>query len=140
MLTISADSQVLPEGGNEMGNSVIIALLVVVIAVAVYSTVRRIRYGSSCCGEKDPAPKKIKVADRNRDHYEFSYLLNVEGMHCSNCAVRIENAFNEGGQRWAKADVGKAEVELLSKREETEEELCRIVDSAGFTLLSFKKY
>ncbi len=122
-----------------MGNYVIIAVLILVVALAVYSTVRRIRYGSSCCGERDAAPKKVKVKDKNKAHYPYEYLLKVDGMHCSNCARRIENALNSGTERWAVADVGKKEVRLLSKQIEVESELGKLVSSAGYTMLSFTR-
>ena len=51
-----------------MGDLVIVLILIIVVGGAVYGTVRRIRHGSSCCGEHDPAPKKVKVADQNKNH------------------------------------------------------------------------
>lgn len=120
-------------------NMGVIAVLLVIVALAVYGTVKRIRYGSACCGTKDPAEKKVRVPDRDKDHYPYRYLLSVDGMHCSNCARRIENAFNRTEGRWASADVGKKEVRLLSKHEEKERDLADITGSAGYTLLSLKR-
>ena len=122
-----------------MGNVIVAAVLVAIVALAIYSTVRRIRYGSSCCGEHDAAPKKVKVKDKNKAHYPYVYVLDVDGMHCSNCARRIENAFNTQGARWATADVGKHEVTLLSKYEESADELGRITAAAGYTMLSCER-
>ena len=122
-----------------MGNVLSGLLLILILAIAIYGTVRRIRHGSSCCGEHEPAEKKIKVKDRNRDNYPYEYILKIDGMHCSNCAVRIENALNRGGDRWARADLGKKQVSLLSKREETENDLGTVVASAGYTLLTFER-
>ncbi|MCR5268674.1 MAG: heavy-metal-associated domain-containing protein [Lachnospiraceae bacterium] len=123
-----------------MGNTIIIAALVLIIGIAVYSTVRRVRYGSSCCGEHDPKEKKVKVTDRNKSHYPYTYVLQVDGMHCSNCARRVENALNAGDGRWAVADVSKKEVTLYTKQEEDESELGTIIAKAGYTLLSCDKY
>ena len=123
-----------------MGNAVIIAILVLIIGLAVYSTIRRIRYGSSCCGERDPAEKKIKVADTNINNYPYTYTLQVDGMHCANCARRVENALNRIEGRWATVDIGRKEVLLRSKREETEKEIGSVIDSAGYTMLSFRKH
>ena len=121
-----------------MGNALIITILIVIVAAAVYGTVKRVRYGSACCGTKDAPDKRIKVSDRNRANYPYKYILNVDGMHCSNCARRIENTFNATDGRWAVADIGKKEVSLLSKHEETEAELARITASAGYTMLSYE--
>ena len=117
-------------------NIVIILILLAVFAAAIYGIVRRIRFGSSCCGTKNPGDKKIRVKDKNRDHYPYKYALSVEGMHCAGCARRIENAFNRTEGRWAVADVAKKEVRLLSKQEESESDLEKITGSAGYTLLS----
>ena len=122
-----------------MGSVIVGAILVIIVAIAVYGTVRRIRYGSSCCGEHDPADKKIKVKDKNKANYPFSYSLKVDGMHCSNCALRVENSLNKSGFRWARADVGNKKVSLLSKREEDENELRNIIAQTGYTVLSIVK-
>ncbi|MCR5685140.1 MAG: cation transporter [Lachnospiraceae bacterium] len=122
-----------------MGSMIVGAILVIIVAIAVYGTVRRIRYGSSCCGEHDPADKRIKVKDKNKANYPFSYSLKVDGMHCSNCALRVENSLNRSGFRWARADVGNKTVSLLSKQEENENELRNIIAQAGYTVLSIRK-
>ncbi|MBR3297184.1 MAG: cation transporter [Firmicutes bacterium] len=121
-----------------MENFIVAAILVLIIAAAVYGTVRRIRYGSSCCGGKEAVTKKIRVKDRNKANYPFRYLLKVNGMHCENCAKRVENAFNAVDGRWATVDLEKKEVLLLSKHEETEDELRQITASAGYTMVSLE--
>ena len=120
-----------------MGNAIITAILILIVAAAVYGTVRRVRYGSACCGTKTPAEKRIKVKDKNTANYSYRYLLDVDGMHCSNCARRIENALNKTEGRWATADVAGKQVNLLSKHEETESEISETISRAGYTMRSF---
>ena len=117
-----------------MGNVIIIAVLILIIGMAVYSTVHRVRHGSPCCGERDPKEEKVKVTDKNKNHYPYTYVLKVDGMHCSNCARRVENALNAGDGRWAIADVSKKEVTLYSKQEESGSELGTIVAKIGYTM------
>ena len=117
-------------------NIVIIGILIVIIALAVYGTIKRIRYGSSCCGSKEPTAKKVKVKDRNKAHYPYKYILTVDGMHCSNCARKIENTFNMTEGRWAVADVGRKQLSLLSKREENKCDLISLTAQAGYTMIS----
>ena len=69
-----------------MRNIIIYITLALIIALAVYGTVKRIRHGSACCGEHEPPPKKIRVRDKNRNNYPYVYELTVDGMHCANCA------------------------------------------------------
>lgn len=122
-----------------MGTVVVLLILAAIIAFAVFGTIKRIRYGSSCCGERDPAPKKIKVSDKDKSHYPYSYELGIDGMHCSNCARRIENGFNKIPGMWAKADVSKKQVILMTKEQVEQNECFKIVSDSGYTMISFKK-
>ena len=47
-----------------MGTIVICLILTVLVAFAINSVKKRIRFGSACCGTHDPLPKKIRVADK----------------------------------------------------------------------------
>ena len=117
-----------------MGSILIIAVLVVIILFAVKSVIHRIRHGSACCGERDAPQKKIKVKDKNKDHYPFHYILTVDGMHCSNCTRNVENALNSLDGIWATADLQDKEVIVLSKTIRENSELERIVAQAGYTV------
>jgi len=120
-----------------MGDAVVIIILLGIVALAVLGTIKRIRYGSSCCGEKTPPPKKVKVKDRNKASYPFVYQLKVDGMHCANCARRVENAINSLEGCWAVVDLGKKEVTLRTKSETTEKDMSAVIAKAGYTVLSF---
>jgi len=122
-----------------MGNIIVYIVLALVIAGAVYGTVRRVRHGSACCGEHEAAPKKIKVSDTNKKNYTYIYELRVDGMHCANCARRVENKFNSNDGFWAVADIGEKTVTLRSKQQ-ADESCCReLISDAGYTLLSMKQ-
>ena len=120
-----------------MGDAVVIIVLLGIVALAVYGTVKRIRYGSSCCGEKTPPEKKVKVKDRNKASYPFVYRLKVDGMHCANCVRRVENAINSLEGCWAVVDLGKKEVTLRTKRETTEQDMRAVIAKAGYTVIAF---
>ncbi len=121
-----------------MRDVILIMVLIVIVAVDIYFIVRRVRFGSSCCGTKTPPDKKVRVKDRNKTNYPYEYVLKVGGMHCSNCARRIENAFNSTDGRWARANIENSEVNLLSKHEETQQDLEGVVSAAGYVMISYK--
>ena len=124
---------------ESMGKIVIYIILALIIAGAVYGTVRRVRHGSACCGEHEAAPKKIRVSDKNKKNYRYLYELRVDGMHCANCARRVENAFNSQDGLWAMADIGEKTVTLRSKKA-LDDPYCReLISGAGYTLLSMKQ-
>ena len=122
-----------------MRNIIIYITLALIIALAVYGTVKRIRHGSACCGEHEPPPKKIRVRDKNRNNYPYVYELTVDGMHCANCARRIENSFNSRDGMWAIADIGRKTVDLRSKKEIGEAACRDIVSKAGYTLIKMRE-
>ena len=122
-----------------MGNIVVYIVLALIIAGAVYGTVKRIRHGSACCGEHEAAPKKVRVSDTNKKNYQYLYNLKVDGMHCANCARRIENKFNSEEGLWATADIGEKSVTLRSKKVLDESYCRKLVADAGYTLLSIKQ-
>ena len=119
------------------GTLVVLVILFAVIVVAVIGVVKRIKYGSSCCGERDAAPSKIKVKDKNKNHYTYTYYLEVDGMHCSGCVRKIENEFNKNEGMWAKANLENKQVKLLSKNTLDKSIASQIVSDAGFTMISF---
>ncbi len=119
------------------GTIAVSIILIVVIIASIAGVVKRIKYGSSCCGERDAAPSKIKVKDRNKNHYPNTYYLEVDGMHCSGCVRKIENEFNKNEGMWAKANLEYKQVKLLSKNTVDRNMASKIVSDAGFTMLSF---
>jgi copper chaperone CopZ len=116
----------------------IIAVLCIIVFFAIKSTVYRIIHGSACCGERDAPVKKVKVKDKNKSHYVYSCTAYVEGMRCSNCARSVENALNSLDGIWAKANIEKKCVNILSKSLIDESLVISAVAKAGYTVLSFK--
>ena len=121
-----------------MGNAIVLVILLLIVALAVASTVKRIRFGSACCGTKDPAEKKIRVKDRNKAHYKYEYLLKVDGMHCSNCARRVENALNSKDGVWASVKLENNTVLVRSKNPMEWEDFSTVITKAGYTLIELK--
>ena len=121
-----------------MGTIIVSVVLAAVIGLSIYGTIRKIKYGSSCCGGKDPMPARVKVKDKNKSHYPYTYRLKIDGMHCSGCVRKLENAFHSEEGLWADVSLEKREVLLRSKSELESRAAGKIVASAGFTLLSFE--
>ena len=116
----------------------IVALLL--IGYAVYGTVQRVRgkAKSTCCGSSAPVKSK-KITDRNENHYPFKYHLGIEGMSCSNCAARVENALNSDDDIWARVNLAEARAEVLSKTEKSEEALRILLNNMGYKVTGISK-
>ena len=118
---------------------IIYIILAFIIGFAVFGIVKRIRHGSSCCGEHEAPPTKIRARDTNKSHYQYVYELNVDGMHCANCARRVENAFNKENGLMAKVDIGKKQVSVWSKTQMSESDMSKIISDSGYTMLSMRE-
>ena len=118
-----------------MGTIAILFVLAIIVVCAILSIRKRIKYGSSCCGTHDAAPKKIKVQDKNKAHYPYTYTLIVDGMHCSNCARRVENALNSKDGVWASVKLENNTVLVRSKNPMEREDFSTVITNAGYTLI-----
>ena len=105
------------------------------MAVATRRIYRTIRYGGSCCSGSSGIEKKVRVKDRNRSNYPYSYELKVDGMVCAGCVRKVENAINSEGELWAEADLGNKEVKVLSKKVMSREDFLQLLKGTSYTLL-----
>lgn len=116
----------------------IFGIVLVVFAVLVIKSYAK-KLASGCCGAGGDAAKKIKVADKNRSHYPYAATLTVDGMMCSACETRVENALNALDGVWAKASSGDGRVEVLMKSPVDEDTLRKTVNELGvYTLMKAK--
>ena len=116
-------------------NTLAILAAAAVVAVLFILMRNKVTKGSSCCGEHESPVERIRADDLDPTHYPYHYRLLVEGMVC---AKRVENAFLETGEMLANVDLGKKEVDLLSRRELDRRGAAGIVDRAGYTLAEFE--
>ncbi len=121
-----------------MGNAVIILIIIALSFIAIRRIYHTVRFGGSCCGSGDPIEKKVRVKDRNRANYPFSYKLKVDGMVCSGCVRKVENALNSDGELWAEADLSHKSVQVLAKREMGREDFLQLLKDTSYTLLDME--
>lgn len=117
----------------------IVGLVILVFAVFVVKSYMK-KLASGCCGSGDAPTRKIKVQDKNKAHYPYHAILTVDGMMCSACQTRVENAINALPGAWARADVATGRVELLMKEQIPEQQLRDAVNELGvYTLMRIEQ-
>ena len=114
---------------------VLVAVIVLICVYAGYSSVKKLRKGGDCCGEREAAEKKVRVEDRDKSHYPYAVTLAIEGMMCTNCARKVENAFNRQDGMWAKVDFAARKALVRMKQPADDADLRRIVRETGYTVL-----
>lgn len=122
-----------------MATVVIVVILVLICGYACYSYLHKLRHGGGCCGEHDAAPKKVKVADRDKSHYPYAAVIRVDGMTCGNCARRVENALNLLPGVWATVNLEAQNATVLLKQPPQAEQLRQAVRDAGYLALSVEQ-
>lgn len=73
-----------------MQNYIIIAILLAIIVIAVVRTVKHFK-GGGCCSSGSNTIRSRKSLDAT---IIGERILTIEGMHCENCEIRVENALN----------------------------------------------
>lgn len=110
--------------------AIIFIILILLGVVSIKSYTKKLTSG--CCGTENETIQRIKVKDRNKDNYKYERLVKIKGMSCRNCAIRIENAFNELDGIWAKVNLSKNTADVLMKEELDEIAIENIVSQAGY--------
>lgn len=114
-----------------MANVIIIAILIIICIFSIKSYAKKLAHG--CCGGGD-GEKRIKVKDKNVADYPYYVNIGVEGMTCSHCKMRVENALNCHTGVWAEVDLGKNSVLVRMKEKISDDELKAIITSAGYSV------
>ena len=83
-----------------MENYIIIAVIVLLAAVGIRSTIKHFKGQSGCCGGGGYRVKKKKL--RN---VTGTKIFKVEGMKCENCKNRVEEAINDIPDAAGKVDL-----------------------------------
>lgn len=113
-------------------------IILLVIIAAVIAAVRSVKKGGSCscgCGSSD-SPAPVRVHDRNPNHYSHEALIRIEGMHCSNCAVKVDNALNQMEGVWSTTSLGEKQADVLMKEPLEENLLKQKIREAGYIVSS----
>lgn len=113
-----------------MATVIICGIILILCGLGVRSFVGNIRHG--CCGSGGDTVKKVRPEDTDRRNYPYVYRVPVEGMTCSNCTRRVENAFHEKGGFLAKASLNKKQLILYAREETAEPEIQNTIRRIGY--------
>lgn len=110
-----------------MSTIIICAILVVICFFGIRSSMKRVSNG--CCGTGDDV-KKVKAEDTDVSHYPYHFEVEVEGMTCSQCKKRVENAFNEKKGFYAKVNLKQKKAQVYAKEQISTQEIQVSSDAA----------
>ena len=117
-----------------MENLIIIGLLAVVLALAVLRAMKHFK-GGGCCGGGSTTIRSMKTLSAPKLGEK---TLIIDGMHCENCEIRVENALNRldgavGRVNW------KKKTAIVSYSTEIPDSLLRdTVEKLGYTVTEIR--
>ena len=120
-----------------METAILVTVLIALIVFGIRSYMKKL--SSGCCGTSVEKEKRLPVKDADKKHYPYAYPIAVEGMHCANCAARLENAFNGQEGMWAQADAAHGHVLLRAKDPLAEGRIRQIVALAGYRVVRIEE-
>ncbi len=106
-------------------------VLLMIVVFSVRSYLKKLKSG--CCGAGGDEVKRVRPADRDASHYSYARLVRIEGMHCQNCARRVENAFNSQEGFYAKVDLAKKTALVRTKVPVSDQQLKQVVRRLGYS-------
>ena len=122
-----------------MNDVLLVAAFVSAVLIASAAILFIFRRKPSCCEADGESEKRIKVQDKNPDHYPYCVRISISGMNCRRCGRRVENALNTKGTVWAIADVKEGTALVRMKEALPDDTLRKIVSRLGFTVMGIER-
>ena len=117
-----------------MQNYVIIGILLVVLILAVLRAKKHFK-GGGCCGSGGNTirDKKSLTAPKIGEK-----VMTIEGMHCENCEIRVENALNRLDHVACKVSWKKKNAVISYSEEVSDEMLKETVERLGYQVTQIR--
>ncbi|MBQ8144978.1 MAG: heavy-metal-associated domain-containing protein [Butyricicoccus sp.] len=117
-----------------MQDFIIILILAVVIVLAVLRARRHFK-GGGCCSS---GSSTIRDKKQLTEPVIGKKVLTIEGMHCENCEIRVENALNRLEHAMCKVNLKKKTATVSYSREISDELLRETVECLGYEVTQIR--
>ena len=115
-----------------MQDYIIVVVLLVVLVFAIFRAKKHFK-GGGCCGSGSSTIRDKKVLSSPKIGEK---VLTVEGMHCENCEIRVENALNRLDNVACKVNLKKKTATVSYSPEISDEVLKETVERLGYEVIS----
>ena len=107
---------------------IIVGVLAAYIVYACIKSKNRIKNG--CCGG---GSQRVEI-EVDESAYQHHSRYHIKGMHCENCASKIETALNKSTDMAAVINLKKNTLDIYTNHDFDERELIRTVERLGYEL------
>lgn len=116
-----------------MINIVIGGIIAVILIIAAVKSVGHFKGNAVCCGGNAGL---VKLEKKKLDKVVSEKNMTIEGMTCSNCSARVENALNSIDCVKAKVNLHKKQAHIQMSEPVDDEELRLAVEKTGYKVVS----
>lgn len=121
---------------ENIGNIIIIAILVIIVFFAVKSSIKHTKGEGSCCGGgNDDRAEKKKLTGKKLGEK----IIYIEGMHCKHCKNTVEASINSIEGAAAKVSLKKNIAVVSFDRDISDEKLREAVEKAEFKVTKIER-
>lgn len=117
-----------------MENYIIVGILLVIIVFAIFHAKKHFS-GSGCCGSSSNTIRDKKTLTEPKIGEK---VLTIEGMHCENCEIRVENALNRLDGVVCKVNLRKKTATVSYSAEVSDELLKETVEKIGYKVTAIR--
>lgn len=112
-----------------IANIVIVAIIIVICAIGLKSTIAHSKGEGGCCGggsqTLEDEPQKLEKVVSVKS-------IGIEGMKCDNCRIRVQNKLNAVPDVNAKVNLKKSEAVVKLGSNVPDEKLIEAVEASGY--------
>lgn len=116
-----------------MTDQIIILIVLAVLVIALLRLKKHFKGG--CCGS---GGNTIRDKKSLNEPVIGTKYLTVEGMHCENCQIRVENALNRLDGVLCRVDLRKKTAKVDFSREVEDELLKQTVEKLGYQVTGIR--
>lgn len=118
---------------DNLQNSVIIAVLVIIVFLSIRSSVKHFKGEGGCCGGSSAKPKKKKLKNIIK-----TKCFYIDGMSCEKCKNRVEEYLNSIDGIAANVKLRRKCASVSMDREVDDAVISDMIGKAGYTVTDIK--
>ena len=118
-----------------METYIIIGIIVLILGISIFATIRRMKNKSCCSGG---GSKTLKEHKKLTDPVIMKKVIKIEGMHCDNCKTAVERRIERLDGALCTVNLAKKIAVVKLSREISDEELTKVVTDLDFTVLGIE--
>ena len=110
-----------------METYIIVGIIIVLIGIGIFSSVKHFRGDGGCCGGRSYKPKKKKLSK-----VIYTKTFHIDGMHCEHCKNRVEEVVNDINGISGKVVLSRGEL-IVSYAKDVDDEFIKArIEKAGY--------